>query len=163
MSEPYIGEIRPFAFGDVPEGWLLCDGGLLPIEKYQQLFSVIVTTYGGDGISTFALPDLRGRTGIGMVEDAELGDKGGVETVTLSQSTIPTHTHALYASVDLGTTTEYEGNVLGGSKAYSAATPNGEMIANTLAEAGGEKAHDNMQPFLTLNFCICAAGQNPRS
>ncbi len=170
---PFIGMVTIFAGNFAPRGWALCDGQLLPIANYSALFSILGTTYGGDGVSTFALPDLRGRapihagTGSGL-SSRKLGSKGGSETVTLTSKQIPPHTHTLSGSNSAGDNPLVANNVMATSGTtvppagpYSAATPNSPMNANAISSTGGGQSHNNMQPFLTLNYIIALEGVYP--
>jgi microcystin-dependent protein len=162
MSEQFLSEIRIMSFGFPPKGWALCDGQLLPINQNQALFSLLGTTYGGDGRVNFALPDLQGRAPMHMGEGHTLGERGGEEAHTLSISETPTHVHTQRASSSNGSTAVPTGNVLGSvSNAYGAAQDLTSLNAAALANAGGSQAHLNMQPFLTLSFCIALQGIFP--
>lgn len=166
MAEPFLSEIRMMSFVFPPKGWALCNGQLLPINQNQALFSLLGTTYGGDGRVNFALPDLRARTPIHMGGSHTLGERGGEQAHTLSISEIPTHYHDLNASSTTGNAPVPfgpSGNVL-------ADTPNliygpaGNLVATnsgTVTNVGGSQAHLNMQPFLTLSFCIALQGIFP--
>ena len=179
-AEPFIGQIQPFAFHFAPRGWAKCDGQLLQISQHTALFSLLGTTYGGDGRTTFALPDLRGRVAIhhgqgpGLV-DRKLGEDGGEETVTLSVAQMPRHTHQATGTARCnsgdGTDVLAQGNVPatdGGpgqpSRDYHP-TDNADMkaagVAVNVDDAGGSMAHNNMQPFLTINWCIALVGIYP--
>jgi microcystin-dependent protein len=171
MSDPFVAEVRIFAGNFAPTGWALCDGQLLPISQNTALFSLLGTTYGGDGKSNFALPDLQDRVpmhpgqGPGL-SLRDLGETGGVETVTLLQSEIPVHTHAAQAravpadSDDPDPSTTF-GLVIGGN-AYGAATNLLPMADETLAPAGGTQPHTNLQPYLVLTFIIALQGIFPQ-
>src|SRR5262245_6668027 len=167
MSSPYIGEIRMFGGSFAPLGWALCDGQLLPISENPTLFQLIGTIYGGDGQDTFALPDLRGRIpihngqGPGVSSNYILGEIGGTESVTLTSNQIPVHTHAFMAS----TSTAGQAAPSGGSVAsnanvpvYKPQPPTAAMNAQTIASSGGSQPHDNMAPFLCVNFIIALEG-----
>ena len=162
MAEPFLSEIRIFSFNFAPKGWALCDGQLLPINQNQALFSLLGTTYGGDGRVNFALPDLRGRTPLHMGSGHTLGERGGEQAHTLSIPEIPTHTHTLNATsaaADLNVpTSAYLATVNNG---YTAAANLVALGASALASAGGSQAHLNMQPFRVLNFCIALQGIFP--
>lgn len=166
MAEPFLGEIRLMSFVFAPNGWALCNGQLLPIGQNTALFALLGTTYGGDGRVNFALPDLRGRTPVHFGNGLTLGERGGEQAHTLSIAELPQHTHALHAS---------------DSPAQPGASPAGKLLAPATAPAykgaqqpvalspkavsnvGGDQAHLNMQPFLTLNFCIALHGIFPTS
>lgn len=164
MSEPFLAEIRIVGFNFAPRGWAFCDGQILPINQNQSLYSLLGTTYGGDGRTSFALPDLRGRTPIHVGDGHTLGQKSGAETVTLTAAEIAAHTHT--ARANSGTVNV--GPVQGATWAqavdnlYSNPTaPLSAMRSGALANAGGGQAHNNMQPYLTLSFCIALQGLFP--
>jgi microcystin-dependent protein len=163
MAQPYVGEIRMFAGNFAPAGWMFCEGQLLPISENETLFNLIGTTYGGDGQETFALPDLRGRVPVHQGSGYTLADTGGVETVTLTPSQIPVHTHALLASTDVPALSAPSGNVTGqaAAKLYRAGTPTLNMNSAAIAQAGGSQPHDNFQPYLCVNFIISLFGIYP--
>lgn len=164
MSEPFLAEIRIVGFNFAPRGWALCDGQLLPINQNQALFSLLGTTYGGDGRTTFQLPDLRGRTPVHPgANGVVLGQPAGEETHTLNANQIPTHTHTLRASSQDGNQPVAAGAVLAASPVALYSGPDNlvALRAGTVANAGGNQAHDNMQPWLALNFCIALQGLFP--
>jgi microcystin-dependent protein len=188
MSDPYIGQIIVAAFNFAPVGYALCDGQLLQIADYEALFQLIGTTYGGDGQTTFAVPDLRGRIPIGTgqapgLASYTIGEASGAETATLNLTQLASHTHAINTSAftattkcknGLGDRQTPEGNLhaieaAGATMPYSNATANGTMNANSAAftgaisvtSVGGTDAHDNVQPYLSLNFCISLFGVFP--
>jgi len=164
MAEPFLSEIRIMSFGFAPKGWALCDGQLLPINQNQALFSLLGTTYGGDGRVNFALPDLRSRTPIHTGSGHTLGERGGEQGHTLSISEIPTHTHVLNGTSSTGTLIIAAGNLPGVSptQMYQAPTTNlTAMNPASIATVGGSQAHINMQPFLVLNFSIALQGIFP--
>ena len=166
MAEPFLSEIRIMSFVFAPKGWALCNGQLLPINQNQALFSLLGTTYGGDGAVNFALPDLRGRVPIHVGEGHTLGERGGEQAHTLSIAELPTHTHvAAAASHDThGNQPDADGNVLGARRRqplYGAAEPRSRMDPSTVAERRRQPGAPNMQPFLTLNFCIALQGIFP--
>jgi microcystin-dependent protein len=168
MATPYLGEIRPFAGNFAIDGWALCDGSLLSISNNDALFNLIGTTYGGDGQTTFALPDLRGRfpvhQGNGGASTYVMGQTGGSETVTLNTQQIPGHTHAAVANPAAGTQPGPSGNVLAtsnGTALYSPRPPATAMAAAAIAPTGGSQPHQNMQPFLTITFIIALQGIFP--
>jgi microcystin-dependent protein len=163
MAEPFLSEIRIMSFGFPPKGWALCDGQLLPINQNQALFSLLGTTYGGDGRVNFGLPDLQGRTPIHMGGGHTLGERGGEQAHTLSISEIPQHAHVASASSADGTTNfALPANVLAGAlNLYAPATNLTSLHPATIQNTGGSQAHLNMQPFLTLNFSIALQGIFP--
>lgn len=161
MAEPFLSEIRIMSFGFAPKGWALCNGQLLPINQNQALFSLLGTTFGGDGRVNFALPNLQGRVPIHVGHGHTLGENGGEMAHTLSVAEIPTHTHALMGSSNAGQNTP--GGVLAKSNpqpVYGAAA-NLTAQAPSIFNAGGSQAHLNMQPFLALNFSIALQGIFP--
>ncbi len=162
MAEPFLSEIRIFSFGFAPRGWALCNGQLLPINQNQALFSLLGTTYGGNGQTNFALPNLQGRTPIHTGSGRFLGELGGEQAHTLTQSEMPTHAHALQASNSNAATNNPNGAVLANATAvYHAPTSLVPLNPTAVANAGGSQAHLNMQPFLTLNLCIALQGIFP--
>ncbi len=163
MAEPFLSEIRIMSFVFAPKGWALCNGQLLPINQNQALFSLLGTTFGGDGRVNFALPDLRGRTPIHVGSGHTLGERGGEQAHTLSIAELPTHTHVLSASSSTGTATTATGNVYGKAlgNVFGAAQSLVAMNAGAVTNTGGSQAHLNMQPFLTLSFCIALQGIFP--
>lgn len=165
MAEPFLSEIRLFSFVFAPKGWALCTGTLLPINQNQALFSLLGTTFGGDGRVNFGLPDLRGRVPIHVGGGHTLGERGGEPAHTLSISEIPTHTHQLYATTDLaGAAPPGPSVMLSKSLAANLYAPAGNFAAMNSAaitNTGGSQAHLNMQPFLTLSFCIALQGIFP--
>ena len=164
MSQPYVGEIRMFAGNFAPAGWMFCEGQLLAISDYETLFNLIGTTYGGDGQSTFALPDLRGRLPLHQGNGFTLAETGGVETVTLTASQIPFHTHALLATSSFGVSGSPSGTVLGQNQAiklFSSANPDTSMAPGTSSSIGGSQPHDNFQPYLCIDFIISLFGVFP--
>lgn len=164
MAEPFLSEIRIMSFVFAPKGWALCDGQLLPINQNQGLFSLLGTTYGGDGEVNFALPDLRSRTPIHMGSGHTLGERGGEQAHTLSISELPTHTHVLNAASTDGTQILPGGNLLAKANLPLYRAPDNNLTAlspGALANVGGSQAHLNMQPFLTLSFCIALQGIFP--
>ena len=162
MAEPFLSEIRIFSFGFPPKGWALCDGQLLPINQNQALFSLLGTTYGGNGQVNFGLPDLRSRTPIHMGDGHTLGERGGEQAHTLIIGEVPTHTHLWNVTSAAGSTTVPTSNLLAQGPFYN--TSNNGLTAMSPAEighVGGSQAHLNMQPFLTLNLCIALQGIFP--
>ena len=167
MAQPYVGEIRMFAGNFAPAGWMFCEGQQLAISENETLFQLIGTTYGGDGQSTFALPDLRGRTPIHTSNSHTLGERAGEQAHTLSAPEMPQHTHVARA-----TTAQADQNSNSAAPARMPAQSNFSflygspsnlkpMASNALANTGGSQAHQNMQPFLTLTFCIALQGIFP--
>jgi microcystin-dependent protein len=163
MAQPYVGEIRMFAGNFAPAGWMFCEGQLLPISEFETLFNLIGTTYGGDGQSTFALPDLRGRIPLHFGNGFTLAETGGVETVTLTVSQIPAHTHPMLASADPGNLQSPQGNVTGdvANKIYRAGAANIVMNPNAVGATGGSQPHNNFQPYLCVDFIISLFGIFP--
>jgi microcystin-dependent protein len=164
MAEPFLSEIRLMSFVFAPRGWALCNGQLLPINQNQGLFSLLGTTFGGDGRVNFGLPDLRGRTPIHVGSGHTLGERGGEPAHTLSISELPTHTHVLQGTSANGTQLIPTGNLLARTTnfMYHAVDNNlAAASAASVANVGGSQAHLNMQPFLTLNFCIALQGIFP--
>jgi microcystin-dependent protein len=164
VAEPFLSEIRMMSFSFPPRGWALCDGQLLPINQNQALFSLLGTVYGGDGRVNFALPDLRGRTPIHEGGGFTLGQRGGEVAHTLSVGELPFHTHVAKASPSDGNNVIPTGNVLASPLNQSYRAPDQaltSMLAGTIGNAGGSQAHENMQPYLTLSFCIALQGIFP--
>ena len=164
MAEPFLSEIRIMSFGYAPRGWALCNGQLLPINQNQALFSLLGTTYGGDGRVNFALPDLRGRASMHMGSGHTLGERGGEQAHTLSIAELPTHTHVLSASPTTGNQPVPTNNVMASTAPNPVYGPPQSLVAlnpGTVTSTGGSQAHLNMQPFLTLNFCIALQGIFP--
>ena len=165
MSQPYVGEIRMFAGNFAPAGWMFCEGQLLPISEFDTLFNLIGTTYGGDGQSTFGLPDLRGRLPIHQGNGFTLAESGGVEDVTLTVSQIPAHTHPYLASTNFADVTSPSGGVVaqlsGGAKIYSGAAGNAAMAPSSISSTGGSQPHSNFQPYLCVDFIISLFGVFP--
>lgn len=163
MAEPFLSEIRVFSFGFAPVGWALCDGQLLPINQNQALFSLLGTTYGGDGRVNFGLPDLQSRVPIHMGNGHTLGERGGEQMHTLSISEVPTHAHLVQASsTPAETNTPTNQAFLGAvNNTYTAATNLVAMSAAEVGNTGASQPHPNMQPFLVLNFSIALQGIFP--
>ena len=170
MAEPFLSEIRVFSFGFAPRGWALCNGQLLPINQNQALFSLLGTTYGGDGRVNFALPDLRGRVPIHTGNGHTLGERAGEQAHTLSMAEMPAHSHTLTGTVPsttaVGNQTQPDGHLPAkandGESNYSdAAATGGIALTGTTASQGGGLSHDNMPPFLAINFVIALAGLFP--
>ena len=173
MSDPFVAEIRIFPFNIAPKGWAFCDGQLLPISQNTALFALLGTTYGGDGKSTFALPDMQGNApmqpGQGQgLSLRDLGEMSGVESITLLVSEIPVHTHGMRASIENATQKTLTPNITLASSVsgslYQDTTNSNlvQMAFQALPPAGGGLPHNNMQPYLTLNFCIALQGIFPQ-
>ena len=167
MAEPFLSEIRLMSFVFPPKGWAQCNGQLLPINQNQALFALLGTTYGGDGRVNFALPDLRGRSPLHVGNGHVLGERAGEQAHTLTAAELPGHGHALSASSDVANN-NLPGQALpagkprGGINRYApSGSGNTTLHAGSLGNAGGSQAHQNMQPFLTLNFCIALQGIFP--
>ena len=164
MAQPYVGEIRMFAGNFAPAGWMFCEGQILPISENETLFQLIGTTYGGDGESTFALPDLRGRVPIHQGNGFILAESGGAEQVTLTQQQIPSHTHPMFGSADPASPLVLPA---GGVVASNAAAPlydsvpTQSMSPSAVGGAGGSQPHDNMAPYLCVSFIISLFGIFP--
>jgi microcystin-dependent protein len=162
MAEPFLSEIRIMSFGFAPRGWALCNGQSLPINQNQALFSLLGTTFGGDGRTNFALPNLQGRTPIHVGSGHTLGERGGEQAHTLSIAELPTHTHVMNGSSTPADTNTPDGAYLGSvSNAYGAAADLVSMSPASVTAVGGSQAHLNMQPFLALTFCIALQGIFP--
>jgi microcystin-dependent protein len=162
MTEPFLSEIRIMSFGFAPKGWALCNGQLLPINQNQALFSLLGTTYGGDGRVNFGLPNLQGRTPLHMGSGHTLGERGGEQAHTLSIAELPTHVHVAQGSSNDGSDVIPTGNAFGVvAGLYGQPTGLASLNPATVANVGGSQAHLNMQPFLTLNFCIALQGIFP--
>lgn len=161
MATPYLSEIKVMSFGFAPKGWALCNGQLLPINQNQPLFSLLGTTYGGDGRVNFGLPDLQGRAPMHMGSGHTLGERGGEQAHTLSISEICTHTHSWGATNTDANVPNPTGNLLGKAALYNSGGNLVSMYPGVLSNVGGSQAHLNMQPFLTLNFCIALQGIFP--
>ncbi|MCR2806632.1 phage tail protein [Paenibacillus soyae] len=164
MSESYIGEIKLFGFGFTPKNWLPCQGQLLPINQNQALFAILGTTYGGNGVTTFALPDLRGRVPVHTGNGVTLGQIAGAESHTLTLNEIPAHTHTVSASTTVSNQYSPVGNVwaeaANGTSVFSPEA-NTTLRADAIGAAGGSQPHTNMQPYLAMNYCICVNGIFP--
>lgn len=162
MSEPFIGEIRPIAFGFPPKGWAFCNGQLLSIQQNQALFSILGTTYGGDGVTNFALPNLQGRVPVGVGNGVVLGEASGEASHTLIQTEMPAHNHALSASSAAASSDDPTDNGLAAAKVYVPYTsPQTTLNPAVIQLAGGSQPHDNMQPYLPINFIIALTGIYP--
>ena len=162
MSEPFLSEIKIMSFGFPPKGWALCDGQLLPINQNQALFSLLGTTYGGDGRVNFGLPNLQGRAPMHMGNGHTLGERGGEQAHTLSISEVPTHVHIANASNNAADLATVPNNILASSASLYISPSNlTSLMPSTVGSVGGSQAHLNMQPFLTLSFCIALQGIFP--
>ena len=165
MAQPYIGEIRMFAGNFAPAGWMFCEGQLLPISENTTLFQLIGTTYGGDGESTFALPDLRGRLPIHQGNGFQLAETGGAEEITLAASQIPSHTHPLLAAGVSGNASTPQNNVLaatdGTISPYISDSPFVNLAPQAIGGTGGSQPHTNLQPYLCVDFIISLFGIFP--
>jgi len=170
MSEPYLGEIRMFAGTFAPRGWALCEGNLLAISQNDALFSLLGTIYGGDGRTTFGLPDLRGRVPIHYgngpgLSNRRIGTKTGAENVTLTTNELPSHTHSIKVSSDIASSSSPAGNTLGRSTSMDAfignETLNTSLSTDSITQVGGSQSHNNLQPFLVINFIIALVGIYP--
>ena len=162
MAEPFLSEIRIMSFNFAPRGWALCNGQLLPINQNQALFSLLGTTFGGDGRVNFALPNLQGRAPIHVGGGHTLGERGGEQAHTLSIAEIPTHTHTLSGLPSNANVAPAVGNVLAtANNVYSIPSNLTALGPSSIASVGGSQAHLNMQPFLTLNFSIALQGIFP--
>ena len=164
MAQPYVCEIRMFAGNFAPAGWMFCEGQLLPISEYETLFNLIGTTYGGDGQSTFALPDLRGRLPMHFGSGFSLAETGGAEEITLTVNQIPSHSHVLLAAATNGDQISPLSNVLANSfnvTPYINDVANGNMAATAITNIGGNQPHTNFQPYLCVDFIISLFGIFP--
>jgi microcystin-dependent protein len=162
MSEPFLSEIKIMSFGFPPKGWALCNGQLLPINQNQALFSLLGTTYGGDGRVNFGLPNLQGRVPMHMGDGHTLGELGGEQAHTLSISELPTHIHTCNASSTAANNAQTLNNIFASqTNLYTGASNLTSLLPSTLSTVGGSQAHNNMQPFLTLSFCIALQGIFP--
>jgi len=166
MAQPYVGEIRMFAGNFAPAGWMFCEGQLLPISEYDTLFQLIGTTYGGDGQSTFALPDLRGRLPLHQGNSFILAEPGGAETVTLSVAQTPAHNHAYLATNNTAAATAPAANVVAASTGatvspYGTDAPLTTLASQAISTVGGNQPHDNFQPYLCIDFIISLFGIFP--
>ena len=166
MAQPYVGEIRMFAGNFAPAGWMFCEGQLLPISEYETLFNLIGTTYGGDGQSTFALPDLRGRIPLHFGNGFTLAETGGAEEITLTVSQIPAHSHALLATSNFTTTASPQDNIAGALNVvnkfiYGTDVPPSPVSPASVTAVGGNQPHNNFQPYLCVDFIISLFGIFP--
>ncbi len=171
MAEPFLGEIRLFAFNFAPVGWAFCSGQLLSISQNTALFALLGTFYGGNGVNTFALPDLQSRIAVGQGQGAGLspyviGQAGGSEGITLAESEMPSHTHLASGNQGGGnslvpTECVWSADAAGGSAPYTNAAPNVNMSPNAINAAGGNQPHENRQPYLAISYCIALHGIFP--
>jgi microcystin-dependent protein len=170
MSEPFVGQIQIFGFNFAPQGWALCEGQLLSISQNTALFSILGTTYGGDGKTTFGLPNLQGRVPLQRGQGPgltlrNLGDMGGEEFVTLLDNQMPGHTHPANCNNAVGTSYDPAGQVwsqdAGGNQEYGPMASAGQMSPKAILPAGGGQPHNNLQPYLVLNYCIALQGIYP--
>ncbi len=163
MAEPFLSEIRIMSFNFAPKGWALCNGQLLPINQNQALFSLLGTTFGGDGRVNFALPDFRGRGPIHVGSSHTLGERAGESSHTLTVTELPTHTHVASCNSAVGVNGNPNGNILARAalNTYGAVTSVVNMAAGAISTVGGSQPHENRQPFLTLNFSIALQGIFP--
>jgi microcystin-dependent protein len=170
VAQPFIGEIRMFAGNFAPAGWALCNGQLVPISENDALFTLIGTTYGGDGQETFALPNLQSRIPVHQgqgpgLTNRPLGEMAGVESVTLTTQQMPVHNHALVASQNVGASSNPQGQLLAAGtnvQFFRAIAPNANMAANVITPAGGSQPHDNLMPYLCINYIISLFGLFPQ-
>lgn len=168
MSDPFIGEIKLVAYGAIPHGWAPCDGRLLAINTNQALFSLLGTTYGGNGVTTFALPDLRGRVAMHPSASNPQGSVGGAENVTLTQNNLPSHNHFVGATSTVADSTAFTNNYVaatsnpqGAVNLYAAPASLQPLAAASVSNTGGNQPHENCQPSLVLNYCIALNGIFP--
>jgi microcystin-dependent protein len=162
LAEPFLSEIRLMSFNFAPKGWAMCNGQLMPINQNQALFSLLGTTFGGDGRVNFALPDLRGRVPTHVGAGHTLGERGGEQAHTLTTAEIPTHVHFAQASPANSDTSAITGNVLASvAGLYSQPSSLTTLHPSTVQTVGGSQAHLNTQPFLALTFCIALQGIFP--
>ena len=165
MAEPFLGEVRLFGFGFAPKNWALCNGQLMPVNQYQALFSLLATTYGGDGRTTFGLPNMQGRVPVHVGRGFNQGAIGGEAGHVLTTNEIPPHSHQAYATSNVAPTTSPSPTVMlaqsTAANLYAPATSTAGMAANAIASVGGSQPHDNQQPYLAINFCIALWGIFP--
>ncbi len=166
MAQPFVGEIQIFAGNFAPAGWVFCDGRLLSISENDTLFNLIGTTYGGDGQSMFAVPDLRGRIPLHQGGGFVIGQSGGSETVTVTQATTPTHSHPLTGTPNPASTTSPVNNVLAATQAstvtpYGSDSPQVQLAPQSVGSLGGSQPHNNLQPFICINYIISLFGIYP--
>jgi microcystin-dependent protein len=163
MSDPYLGEVKIISFNFAPKGWAFCNGQLLSISQNQALFSLLGTTYGGNGQTTFALPDLQGRSPLHFGNGVSLGERSGQEAHTLTAAEMPAHSHPPRAASNAADATSPIGNVWATTGAYTAfaASPDEAMATGLLSSVGGDQPHPNLSPYLVLNFVIALIGIFP--
>ena len=162
MAEPFLSEIRLFSFNFPPKGWAFCNGQFLPINQNQALFALLGTTYGGNGQTTFALPNLQGRVPISFGNGHNLGEAAGSSAVTINQQTMPTHLHTLQANTNNGTQAAPAGALLSAYiNGYTQPTDLTTLMPQTVTNVGGSQPHENRQPYLVINFCIALQGIFP--
>ena len=167
MSEPFLAEVRVMGFNFAPRGWAFCDGQILPINQNQSLYSLLGTTYGGDGRTSFALPDMRGRTPIHVGNGHREGQKSGEETHTLAGNEMPNHDHVLFGSGNQANSDTPTGRLpakkpqVGGQEIFATSGTKTNMASGMVVNVGGGQAHDNMMPYIALNFCIALQGLFP--
>jgi len=162
MSEPFLAEIRMVGFNFAPRGWAFCDGQILPINQNQSLYSLLGTIYGGDAQTTFALPDMRGRTGIHVNQQHPQGQKSGENTHTLNEAEMPAHHHSQVATAESANQLTPGGNLLASTLDNVYGTSTGQIEnTNALSSVGGGQAHENMQPYMAIHFCIALSGLFP--
>lgn len=166
MADPYIGEIKLFGFHYAPQGWALCNGQLLPINQNQALYAILGTRYGGNGQTTFALPDLRGRAPVHVSNNVALGQSAGAENHTLTTQEMAQHSHGVAGSSGAANQSAVTGHTWAdftdtAFKPYSNVEPNTTLNPGAMSAVGGSQPHTNMQPYLTLNFCIALMGEFP--
>jgi len=163
MSDPFFGEIQIYAFDFAPRGWAMCNGQLLPINQNQALFSLLGTNFGGNGQTTFALPDLRGRVAVSSPSFSSVGLAAGEMSHTLTINELPAHGHPMQASSGAANASTPGGHVLATAEAAAYESPSTSVVmaSTAVVNAGGGQAHENRQPFLVLNFCIALTGVFP--
>jgi microcystin-dependent protein len=162
MAEPFLSEIRLFSFNFPPKGWAFCNGQFMPINQNQALFALLGTTYGGNGQTTFALPNLQGRCAMHEGPGFNLGQAAGAESVTITEQTMPQHIHFLQGANKDGSLPVPTGNLLGNfNNGYRAATSLVSLLPGTVANTGGSQPHTNMCPYIVINFCIALQGIFP--
>lgn len=161
MAEPFLGEIRLFAFDKIPQGWEPCNGQILQIHTHPALYSILGTQFGGDGENTFALPNLQGRTPICMSGELKVGDSGGEKLHTLTEQEIPMHTHEVYGDLGTPTLSNPKDAVWVAGRLIYSSKANTSMRSDAISKSGGNQGHDNMQPYNVVLFCIAINGIFP--